>query len=75
MMNYSSFYGHLATYVDEIIIWSKDPMAVIKSLKYLYLKCFEAYTSAPFIKNDDINTTTWIIICGEFIITKIWIFL
>jgi hypothetical protein len=26
----------LATYVDDILIWSKDPMAVMKSLEKIY---------------------------------------
>jgi hypothetical protein len=32
----SSPYEYLATYVDDILIWSKDPMAVIG--KYLLVK-------------------------------------
>jgi hypothetical protein len=30
-------YEYLATYVDDILIWSKDPMAVIKALEKIYL--------------------------------------
>ena len=37
MVDKSSHYEYLATYVDEILIWSKDPMAVIKSLEKIYL--------------------------------------
>jgi hypothetical protein len=37
MMNNSSHYEYLATYVDEILIWSKDPMVVIKSLEKTYI--------------------------------------
>jgi hypothetical protein len=33
MVDKSSHYEYLATYVDDILIWSKDPMTVIKSLK------------------------------------------
>jgi hypothetical protein len=33
MVGKSSYYEYLATYVDDILIWSKDPMAFIKSLK------------------------------------------
>jgi hypothetical protein len=33
----SSHYEYLATYVDDILIWSKDPMVVIKSLKKTYM--------------------------------------
>jgi hypothetical protein len=33
MVDKSSHYEYLATYVDDILIWSKDPMAVIKSLE------------------------------------------
>jgi hypothetical protein len=33
----TSRYEYLATYVDDILIWSKDPMAVIKSLERIYL--------------------------------------
>jgi hypothetical protein len=36
MVEKSSHYEYLATYVDEIIIWSKDPMEVIKSLEKTY---------------------------------------
>jgi hypothetical protein len=31
MVDKSSHYEYLETYVDDILIWSKDPMAVIKS--------------------------------------------
>jgi hypothetical protein len=37
MVDISSHYEYLATYVDDILIWSKDPMAVIKSLEETYL--------------------------------------
>jgi hypothetical protein len=33
MVDTSSHYEYLATYVNDILIWSKDPMAVIKALK------------------------------------------
>jgi hypothetical protein len=33
----SSHYEYLATYVDDILIWSKDPMTVIKSLEKTYM--------------------------------------
>jgi hypothetical protein len=33
MVDKSSHYEYLATYVDEILIWSKDPMTIIKSLE------------------------------------------
>jgi hypothetical protein len=33
----SSHYEYLATYVDNIHIWSEDPMAVIKSLEKTYM--------------------------------------
>jgi hypothetical protein len=33
----SSHYEYLATSVDDILIWSKDPMAVIKCLETIYL--------------------------------------
>jgi hypothetical protein len=33
MMDNSSHFEYLATYVGDILIWSKDPMAVIKSLE------------------------------------------
>jgi hypothetical protein len=33
MVDKSSHYEYLATYVDDILIWSKNPMAVIKSLE------------------------------------------
>jgi hypothetical protein len=31
MVDNSSHYEYFATYVDDILVWSKDPMAVIKS--------------------------------------------
>jgi hypothetical protein len=34
----SSHYEYLATYVDDILIWSKDPMAVIKTLEKTYMR-------------------------------------
>jgi hypothetical protein len=37
MMGNSSHYEYLATYVDDILIWSKDPMAGIKSLEKTYM--------------------------------------
>jgi hypothetical protein len=37
MVDKSSHYEYLATYVDEILIWSKDPMAVIKLLEKTYM--------------------------------------
>jgi hypothetical protein len=33
LVDKSSHYEYLATYVDDILIWSKDLMAVIKSLE------------------------------------------
>jgi hypothetical protein len=35
----------------------------------------EAYTSAPFIKTDDNNTTTWSTMGGKFTTTKTGIYL
>jgi hypothetical protein len=37
MMDMSSHYEYLATYVDDILIWSKDSMAVIKSLENTHM--------------------------------------
>jgi hypothetical protein len=37
MVDKSSHYEYLATYVDGILIWSKDPMAVIKALEKTYM--------------------------------------
>jgi hypothetical protein len=37
MVDKSSHYEYLATYVDDILIWIKDPMAIIKSLEKTYL--------------------------------------
>jgi hypothetical protein len=37
MVEKSSHYEYLATYVDDILIWSKDPMAVIKALGKTYI--------------------------------------
>jgi hypothetical protein len=37
MVDNSSHYEYLATYVDDILIWNKDPMAVIKALENVYM--------------------------------------
>jgi hypothetical protein len=37
MVDKSSHYEYLATYVDDILIWSKDPIAVIKALEKTYM--------------------------------------
>jgi hypothetical protein len=37
MVDKSSHYEYLATFVNDILIWSKDPMAVIKSLEKTYM--------------------------------------
>jgi hypothetical protein len=37
MVDKSSHYEYLATYVDDILIWSKDSMAVIKELEKTYM--------------------------------------
>jgi hypothetical protein len=37
MVDMTSYYEYLAIYADAILIWSKDSMAVIKSLEKTYL--------------------------------------
>jgi hypothetical protein len=37
MVDKSSHYEYLATYVDDILIWRKNPMAVIKALEKTYM--------------------------------------
>jgi hypothetical protein len=37
MVDKSSHYEYLATFGDDIIIWSKDPMTFIKSLEKTYI--------------------------------------
>jgi hypothetical protein len=37
MVSKSSHYEYLATHVDDILIWIKDPMEIIKSLEKTYL--------------------------------------
>jgi hypothetical protein len=37
MVDKSSHYEYLETYVFDILIWSKDPIAVIKSLEKTYM--------------------------------------
>jgi hypothetical protein len=37
MVDKTSHYEYLATYVDDILIWSNDPMAVIASLEKTYM--------------------------------------
>jgi hypothetical protein len=37
MVEKSSYYEYLATYEDEILIWSKNPIAVIKALEKIYM--------------------------------------
>jgi hypothetical protein len=36
MVDMSSYYEYSATFVDDILIWNKDPMAIIKSLEKIY---------------------------------------
>jgi hypothetical protein len=37
MVDNSSHYEYLATYLDDILIWIKDPMKVINSLEKTYM--------------------------------------
>jgi hypothetical protein len=37
MVEKSSHYEYLAAYVDDILVWSKDSMAVIESLEKTYM--------------------------------------
>jgi hypothetical protein len=37
MVDKSSHYEYLAPFVDDILIWSKDPMVVIKAMEKKYL--------------------------------------
>jgi hypothetical protein len=37
MVDNSSHYEYLATYVDDILVWSKDLMVVINSLEKIYI--------------------------------------
>jgi hypothetical protein len=37
MVDKSSHYEYLAIYVDDILVWSKDTMAVIKALERTYM--------------------------------------
>jgi hypothetical protein len=37
MIDKSSHDEYLATYVDDILVWSKDPMGIIKSLEKMYV--------------------------------------
>jgi hypothetical protein len=37
MVDKSSHYEYLATYVDDIFIWRKDPMELIKALEKTYM--------------------------------------
>jgi hypothetical protein len=37
MVDKSSHYEYLETYADDILIWIKDPMAVIKALEKTYM--------------------------------------
>jgi hypothetical protein len=37
MVDKASHYEYLAAYVDDILIWIKDPMAVIKALEKTYM--------------------------------------
>jgi hypothetical protein len=37
MVDKSSHYEYLATYVDDILIWRKNSMAVIKTLENTYM--------------------------------------
>jgi hypothetical protein len=48
MVDNSSHYEYLAIYVDDILIWSKDPMAVIKSSEKTYMLNIYWYGSPIF---------------------------
>jgi hypothetical protein len=37
MVDKSSHYEYLDTYVNDILIWSKDTMAIIKALEKAYM--------------------------------------
>jgi hypothetical protein len=37
MIDKTSHYEYLATYVNDILVWSKDTMGVIKTLEKVYL--------------------------------------
>jgi hypothetical protein len=37
MVDKTLHYEYLTIYVDDILIWSKDPMAVIKAMEKTYM--------------------------------------
>jgi hypothetical protein len=37
MIDKSKHYEYLATYVDDVLVWSEDPMAVIWSSEKIYI--------------------------------------
>jgi hypothetical protein len=48
MVDKSSNYEYLATYVDEILIWRKDPMDTINSMEKVYMfKSVDIFSRIP----------------------------
>jgi hypothetical protein len=50
---------NLATYVDDILFWSKDPMAVIKSLEMTYMQKSVGIPVYYFVGNVEFLGEAW----------------
>jgi hypothetical protein len=59
MMDKSSHFEHLATYVDDILIWSKEPMEVIKSLEKTYMLKTVGIPEYYFVVNVEFLGEAW----------------
>jgi hypothetical protein len=59
MVGSSSHYEYLAIYVDDILIWSKDPMAVIKALEKTYMLKIVGIPEYYLGGNIDFLAETW----------------
>jgi hypothetical protein len=61
MVDKSSHYEYLAIYADEILIWSKDPMAVINSFEKTYM--LKSVSIPEYYLG---GCCIWIIVLGRF---------
>jgi hypothetical protein len=59
MLYKSSYEENLATYVDDILIWNKDPMAVIKSLEKTYILKIVGITEYYLVGNVHLFWEAW----------------
>jgi hypothetical protein len=55
----SSHYEYLATYVGDILIWSKDPMVIIKSMEKTYMLKSVGVPEYYLGENEEFLGETW----------------